>query len=147
MPSQKNSQAKAAPTSTRLAANAHPTLKGTTTGASGRPKKALTTKPPTISSPNQHREALRTAEAREAALRVARMRRLDERENRSREAAEEKLKRDSYQGRYKSASKKWTSTIVALPILLVTSYYLFQRRELAHHWPQVALPNRRRRSY
>lgn len=83
---------------------------------------------------DQHREALRTAEAREAALRVARIRRLDERETRSRDAAEERHKQDSYQDRYKSASRKWTSSIVALPILLVTSYYLFERRKFAQGW-------------
>lgn len=116
---QKTRQAKAAPTSTR---------RGTTA------KEAHTSEHPILSSPDQHREALRSAQAREAALRVARMRRLDERENCSQEVVEDKLKRDSFTGRYKSASRKWISTIVALPILLVTSYYLFDRREFAHCW-------------
>jgi multidrug efflux pump subunit AcrB len=32
-----------------------------------------------------------------------------------------------YQARYKSAARRWVSSVVALPILLVTSYYLFDR--------------------
>ena len=33
---------------------------------------------------------------------------------------------------YKAASRKWTSLMVALPILAVTSYYLFDRRMLLY---------------
>ncbi|RTE74741.1 hypothetical protein BHE90_010804 [Fusarium euwallaceae] len=36
-------------------------------------------------------------------------------------------KEKEYQKRYKSAARKWTASIIALPILLVTSYYLFDR--------------------
>ncbi|KAJ6788070.1 hypothetical protein PWT90_02517 [Aphanocladium album] len=36
---------------------------------------------------------------------------------------------EEYQARYKSAARRWTLTIIALPILLVTSYYLFDRRK------------------
>ncbi|RSL50846.1 hypothetical protein CEP54_011712 [Fusarium duplospermum] len=39
-------------------------------------------------------------------------------------------KEKEYQKRYKSAARKWTASIIALPILLVTSYYLFDRCKL-----------------
>lgn len=34
---------------------------------------------------------------------------------------------EAYKARYQSAARRWTGTIIALPILLVTSYYLFDR--------------------
>lgn len=34
---------------------------------------------------------------------------------------------EEYKARYKSAARRWTATVIALPILLVTSYYLFDR--------------------
>ncbi|KAM3558580.1 hypothetical protein MY1884_003918 [Beauveria asiatica] len=39
---------------------------------------------------------------------------------------------DEYKTRYKSAARRWTLTMIALPILLVTSYYLFDRLALGH---------------
>ncbi|OAA73416.1 hypothetical protein ISF_00317 [Cordyceps fumosorosea ARSEF 2679] len=39
---------------------------------------------------------------------------------------------EEYKARYKSAARRWTSTMIALPILLVTSYYLFDRLALGH---------------
>ncbi|WAO93593.1 Hypothetical protein NCS54_01114400 [Fusarium falciforme] len=36
-------------------------------------------------------------------------------------------KEKEYKKRYNSAARKWTASIIALPILLVTSYYLFDR--------------------
>ncbi|KAI1264856.1 hypothetical protein F5Y18DRAFT_69098 [Xylariaceae sp. FL1019] len=33
---------------------------------------------------------------------------------------------------YKQAARRWTSTMVALPILIVTSYYLFDRLALGN---------------
>ncbi|KAM3503739.1 hypothetical protein MY10362_004009 [Beauveria mimosiformis] len=39
---------------------------------------------------------------------------------------------DEYKTRYKSAVRRWTLTMIALPILLVTSYYLFDRLALGH---------------
>ncbi|KAK4078421.1 hypothetical protein PCL_07192 [Purpureocillium lilacinum] len=70
---------------------------------------------------------VRTAEAREAALRAARMRRASEREDRDKEDAHRRQEHDDYQKRYNTAARKWVSSIIALPILLVTSYYLFDR--------------------
>ena len=72
---------------------------------------------------------MRTAEARESALRAARMRRQAEREDMKVEEAKRRLENDKYQKRYKSAARKWVSSLIALPILLVTSYYLFDRCE------------------
>lgn len=45
------------------------------------------------------------------------------------EEAKKQLAKKEYQKRYNSAARKWVSSIIALPILLVTSYYLFDRRE------------------
>ncbi|KAM3434812.1 hypothetical protein NHJ13734_005831 [Beauveria thailandica] len=39
---------------------------------------------------------------------------------------------DEYKTRYKNAAQRWTLTMIALPILLVTSYYLFDRLALGH---------------
>ncbi|KAF1736863.1 hypothetical protein CRV24_002474 [Beauveria bassiana] len=39
---------------------------------------------------------------------------------------------DEYKTRYKSAARRFTLTVIALPILLVTSYYLFDRLALGH---------------
>ncbi|KOS23317.1 hypothetical protein ESCO_006631 [Escovopsis weberi] len=76
--------------------------------------------------------ALRTAEAREAALRAARLRRHGEREERERQEAQRREQKRAYEARYKSAGRRWVSTIIALPILLVTSWYLFDRLVLGH---------------
>lgn len=90
---------------------------------------------------DQHMEALRVAEAREAALRAARMRRIGERKGNGRSAIE-KLERDSYQSRYKAAARRWTSLMVALPILIVTSYHLYDRREFSGRCSWIAAISR-----
>ncbi|QYS96741.1 hypothetical protein H0G86_003979 [Trichoderma simmonsii] len=74
--------------------------------------------------------ALRTAEARDSALRAARMRRLAQQQDRLAEEAKKKEEKREYKRRYDTAARKWVSTIIALPILLVTSYYLFDRLAL-----------------
>ncbi|KAK4071621.1 uncharacterized protein Triagg1_5859 [Trichoderma aggressivum f. europaeum] len=74
--------------------------------------------------------ALRTAEARDSALRAARMRRLAQQQDRLEEEAKKKEAKREYKRRYDTAARKWVSTIIALPILLVTSYYLFDRLAL-----------------
>lgn len=40
--------------------------------------------------------------------------------------AKEQADKD-YKKRYNTAARKWVSTIIAIPIMLVTSYYLFDR--------------------
>lgn len=72
-------------------------------------------------------DALRTAEAREGALRAARMRRLAQRVDMEKEQVAKDEAQAAYDKRYKTASRKWVSSMIALPILLVTSYYLFDR--------------------
>lgn len=47
--------------------------------------------------------------------------------NAEREAPPPDETAEEYKERYKSAARRWTATIIALPILLVTSYYLFDR--------------------
>ncbi|KAH0489407.1 hypothetical protein TgHK011_009839 [Trichoderma gracile] len=71
--------------------------------------------------------ALRTAEMRESALRAARLRRLAQRQDRLAEEEKAKEEKRAYKRRYDGAARRWVSTIIALPILLVTSYYLFDR--------------------
>ncbi|KAL7939251.1 hypothetical protein V8C35DRAFT_286151 [Trichoderma chlorosporum] len=76
--------------------------------------------------------ALRTAEARDSALRAARMRRLAQQQDRLAEEAKKKEEKREYKKRYNTAARKWVSTIIALPIMLVTSYYLFDRLALGN---------------
>lgn len=57
------------------------------------------------------------------------MRRLAQQQDREAEAARQRDEKRAYKKRYDRAARKWVSTIIALPILLVTSYYLFDRRE------------------
>lgn len=71
--------------------------------------------------------ALRTAEARESALRAARMRRQAQKQDREAEAAKKREEEREYKKKYNTAARKWVSSIIALPIFFVTSYYLFDR--------------------
>ncbi|EGR48461.1 uncharacterized protein TRIREDRAFT_107918 [Trichoderma reesei QM6a] len=71
--------------------------------------------------------ALRTAEMRESALRAARLRRLAQHQDRLAEEEKKREEKREYKRRYDGAARRWVSTIIALPILLVTSYYLFDR--------------------
>ncbi|TWU77482.1 hypothetical protein ED733_007069 [Metarhizium rileyi] len=68
-------------------------------------------------------------EAKDAALRAVRMKRTVEGETKA--AMKEAAKKD-YQRRYDVAARKWVSTMIALPILIVTSYYLFDRLALGN---------------
>jgi cytochrome c-type biogenesis protein CcmH/NrfG len=72
-----------------------------------------------LDSPLYADPARRAFERREAALQAAK-----ERRQRGEETEEE------YNNRYKEAKSKWVRTMIALPILLVTSYYLFERLAL-----------------
>ena len=76
------------------------------------------------SSSASHRQAaLRDADQRQAVLRMARFRR----QERAEQSAKLELEQSQYRHRYKSATRRWVKTVVALPILLVTSYFLVQR--------------------
>ncbi|KAJ6438723.1 Aminotransferase class-III [Purpureocillium lavendulum] len=98
--------------------------------ATARHSSAAASNPPTSASPQGKDWAgVRTAEAREAALRAARMMRVSEKEERDNEDAQRRREHEEYRKRYKTAARKWVSSIIALPIMLVTSYYLFDRRE------------------
>ena len=70
-------------------------------------------------------DAAGRAEKREAQLRTARLRRVDQE---AQQAAQEEAER-AYKERYKGAARRWVSGMIAMPILLVTSWYLFDRRE------------------
>jgi hypothetical protein len=69
--------------------------------------------------------AVRAAAAREAKLRAARDRRID----RTAEEEAKKAGEAAYKKRYRGAAWRWTRTMIALPVLLVTSWYLFDRCE------------------
>lgn len=79
-----------------------------------------------IKQQDANQSATKVAEAREAALRAARLRRSAETET---EAKLKSVEKKAYDKRYKTAARKWVSGMIALPILLVTSYYLFDRRK------------------
>ena len=83
----------------------------------------------TSKEPSSESMALKRAEAREEALRNARIRRQTEEEETPRQKSEREEKEATVEKekRYKQASKNWTRRIVALPILIVTSYYLWDR--------------------
>ncbi|KAF4977108.1 hypothetical protein FZEAL_6296, partial [Fusarium zealandicum] len=73
------------------------------------------------------RSAIRAAERREATLQAGRRRRAEEQEQRALDKQREEEDRKEYEKRYKNATRKWVRSIIAMPILLVTSYYLFDR--------------------
>lgn len=79
---------------------------------------------PATPSNNRNRSSSSSADDDAAAQRAARMHRAagEEEDAQRRREAER-----AYQARYKSAARRWVSSVVALPILLVTSYYLFDR--------------------
>ncbi|KAI8714117.1 hypothetical protein NCS52_01131100 [Fusarium sp. LHS14.1] len=63
----------------------------------------------------------------ETIQRVKRLQQAKLAKDQSLEGIEKAEKNKEFQKRYKSAARKWTASIIALPILLVTSYYLFDR--------------------
>lgn len=117
-----------------------PLRKPTTTGL-GVPSKspsALLKPSPAKSSTSKHAQSIspsavsstegdaeEKAERREAQLRIARLRRVDQE---AQQAAKEEAEK-AYKERYNGAARRWVSGIIAMPILLVTSWYLFDRRE------------------
>lgn len=132
-----SAQSKARPLSTGLQGGnvkstnrttVHTVLKKTATAPAGAQATPLTSEPSPL-TPTVRTDAVRTAEAREAALRAARLRRQAQRVDLADEEAKKAEAKKEYQKKYKTAARKWTSTIIALPILLVTSYYLFGRRK------------------
>lgn len=62
---------------------------------------------------------------REETLRTARLRRID----REREAERQEKAREEYKERYDGAARRYRMFMVGMPILLVTSYYLYQQCE------------------
>ncbi|KAK3182507.1 hypothetical protein K4F52_006147 [Lecanicillium sp. MT-2017a] len=86
---------------------------------------------PATTSNNRNRSSISSSSADDdaAAQRAARMHRAagEEEDAQRRREAER-----AYQARYKSAARRWVSSVVALPILLVTSYYLFDRLVMGH---------------
>ncbi|KAI9152009.1 Transcription elongation factor SPT5 [Paramyrothecium foliicola] len=116
------------PTAGKANANDIRTTFKKTPGASKAPAGTSTVGPASsVASPAVTAEAVRTAEEREASLRAARLRRIAQREDMEAQLVREQEKKEESQRRYKTAARKWVSSIVALPILLVTSYYLFDR--------------------
>jgi hypothetical protein len=56
------------------------------------------------------------------------MRRQAQKQDREEEAAKKREEEKEYKRKYNTAARKWVSSIIALPIFFVTSYYLFDRR-------------------
>ncbi|KAF7561443.1 hypothetical protein G7046_g2671 [Stylonectria norvegica] len=83
-------------------------------------------------APQPSPAAMRNAEAREASLRAARFRRATWRQEQAAEEEKKVLAQKDYQKRYNTKARKWVSSIIALPIALVTSYYLFDRLALGN---------------
>lgn len=83
----------------------------------------------TTQTPSPTTDAVRAAEQREMQLRWARIRRQDERKQQMEEEERKKQAKREYQEKYNTKARKWTSSIIALPILLVTTYYLVDRCE------------------
>lgn len=83
-------------------------------------------------------EAIAAAETRSAVLNAARLRRSLQREEEAAAKAKKDEEKKKYQKRYKSNTRKWISTMIALPIFFVTSYYLFDRRKLNDIWGWVS---------
>ncbi|KAK7416784.1 hypothetical protein QQX98_004977 [Neonectria punicea] len=99
------------------------------TAPSGPSVSGQTSSPERPVAPGPSQDAIRAAMLREQALRIARLQRAGHREEEILGAQKKKLAQLDYTSRYNSAARKWVSSIIALPILLVTSYYLFDRRE------------------
>lgn len=55
------------------------------------------------------------------------MRRQAQKQDREEEAAKKREEEREYRKKYNTAARKWVSSIIALPIFFVTSYYLFDR--------------------
>ncbi|KAM6485180.1 hypothetical protein HDV62DRAFT_354310 [Trichoderma sp. SZMC 28011] len=119
-------------TNTNTNANASKAVNKAAPGSASSPRisSTATSATGTVAAEAGTGAALRTAEARDSALRAARMRRLAQQQDRLAEEAKKKEEKREYKRRYDTAARKWVSTIIALPILLVTSYYLFDRLAL-----------------
>lgn len=95
-----------------------------------------TTTSTAATAPEDHASAVAAAAAREAKLRIARLRR----EDRERKEAEEKESKEKYKDKYKGMARRWVAGIIATPVLLVTSYYLFDRCKFCFAFsPSMAL--------
>lgn len=81
--------------------------------------------PPTTPAASTDDGSALAAAAREETLRTARLRRID----REKEAARQGERERDYKERYDGAAKRYKLVVTALPILLVTSYFLFQQCE------------------
>lgn len=55
------------------------------------------------------------------------MRRQAQKQDREEAAAKKREEERAYRKKYNTAARKWVSSIIALPIFFVTSYYLFDR--------------------
>ncbi|PFH58822.1 hypothetical protein XA68_13169 [Ophiocordyceps unilateralis] len=88
----------------------------------------------------QGRAALRLAAAREATLHSARMSRFTELQIREMEAVEKQRQREDYQRRYNKAARWWLKIMVGLPVLVVSSWHLFDRLALGNHPPDLPWP-------
>ncbi|KAJ4246593.1 hypothetical protein NW762_013535 [Fusarium torreyae] len=79
------------------------------------------------------------ASDREAQLREARVYRADKTTEKNKKLEKMESEQD-YKRRYKQAERSWVKFMVAMPILIVTSYHLFQRLVMGKEqkvWPRA----------
>lgn len=74
-------------------------------------------------------QAEAAAAAREAALQTARMNRFTPSQLEAMDEAEKQRQRDDYRRRYNAAARWWLKIMVGLPVFIVSSWHLFDRRE------------------
>ncbi|KAM3468356.1 hypothetical protein MY5147_008015 [Beauveria neobassiana] len=112
------------------AAAAHTTQRRLASSSSPPPRQPPPQQPPTPTARRQAAAPPRSAGSGTATTTAAAtLSRMQAERDASRWPAETA---DEYKARYKSAARRFTLTVIALPILLVTSYYLFDRLALGH---------------
>ncbi|KAM3454319.1 hypothetical protein NHJ6243_008897 [Beauveria neobassiana] len=112
------------------AAAAHTTQRRLASSSSPPPRQPPPQQPPTPTARRQAAAPPRSAGSGTATTTAAAtLSRMQTERDASRWPAETA---DEYKARYKSAARRFTLTVIALPILLVTSYYLFDRLALGH---------------
>ncbi|KAH7140085.1 hypothetical protein B0J13DRAFT_60768 [Dactylonectria estremocensis] len=113
-----------------------PTIRITPTSKTARPAPSpaspsnLTTPRPIQQAPTAPRptkEAIRAAEEREVTLRAGRLKRAKQRGADAIELHKEEVAKTEYQKRSQAIKRIWTISIMMMPVILVTSYYLFGR--------------------
>ncbi|KAH7166290.1 hypothetical protein EDB81DRAFT_282868 [Dactylonectria macrodidyma] len=120
------------PSQTRRSSPPSPKIRVTATPKIARPTPSFSN--PSAPRPIQEalratkeQEAIHAAEKREATLREGRLKRAHQREAEAIELDKKEKAIAEYQERSKTIRRIWTIWIMMMPVILVTSYYLFDR--------------------